>query len=134
MLAYKKENQRMAWFELLSLALPYLGLQWELNFFLQNCLLHLREMHNALQLHVLFFSVFLPALSRNIEATCIRDFGPCHNVKSHICCYITSFSHQNSAILKNNSKVRPELSLEKNCFWYCVAQCKKYGNFELYCS
>ena len=62
-------------------------------------------------------SRFSASLVRNIGVSHIRDFGPSHNVKNHLCCYITSKSRQkmDSGILKNNSSVRPELTLEKSC-------------------
>ena len=47
-------------------------------------LLRLRETHNALLL--LSSSCFSASRVRNIEASHIRDFRLCHNLKSHICC------------------------------------------------
>ena len=54
---------------------------------------------------------------QNIGASHIRDFGPSHGVKGHVCCH-DSLTHQktDSAISKNNSSVRPGLSLEKSYF------------------
>ena len=47
-------------------------------------LLHLREKQNALQLPVFFF-VYSASRVWNIGASHIEDFGPCYNVKSHVC-------------------------------------------------
>ena len=62
-------------------------------------------------------SRFYASRVRNIGVNHTRDFGPSHNVKNHLCCNITSKSRQkmDSGILKNNSSVRPELTLEKSC-------------------
>ena len=51
----------------------------------------------------------------NIGASHIWDFGHCHNVKSHVCCYASSISRQktDSGISKNNSSIRPGLSLAR---------------------
>lgn len=60
-----------------------------------------------------------------ISASHIQDFGPCYNVKSHVCCCGISTSCQKTemAISKNNSSIIPT-SLEKNCLRSCVVQCK----------
>ena len=50
---------------------------------------------------------------RNISASHIRDFGPCHNVKSTF--FVTSSSRQktDSTISKNSSSFRRRLSFRK---------------------
>ena len=64
-----------------------------------------------------FSTRFSACRVRNIGASHIRDFGPSHGVKGHVCCH-DSLTHQktDSAISKNNSSVRPGLSLEKSYF------------------
>ena len=68
-------------------------------------------------------SRFSASLAQNI-ASHIRDFGPRYNVKKYVCFYTTSTSHQktDSVIWKNNSSVKPRLSLEKSCLWSCAVQ------------
>ena len=72
--------------------------------------LHLRETHQGLQLIacVLFVVFSFAGCVSNIEASHIRDFGPCHNFLIP--------PEMDSAISKNNSSVRRGLSLEKISF------------------
>ena len=94
-------------------------------------LLRLREMHNALHLSVFFFFfsfLFFSFLCQPCPGYWSQLlFGPCQNVKSHICYCTTSASVQ-----KTDSVISKSNSSEKNCLRSCSVQCENYMNFQFY--
>ena len=72
-----------------------------------------------------FLSCFSASRVRNIVASHVGDFRPCHNVKYHVCCDFLIPSENGFGHFKEQLKRQTRVVLkEKSCLWSCAVQCE----------